>query len=112
MAIAGTHDATQMETMTMTLSDTQKLTLATILVAVNQGDPIMGKGSAPSGHVYARLMGTVGLSEYQNLIRVLQESDMLLPTKGHVLRVTELGASIAEEISAIIRSGADNVTIN
>ena len=96
----------------MTLSDKQKLILATIITAVNQGDPIMGPGEIPSGHLYARLLGAVGLVEYQQLLKIAEAHDLIKQKRGHVIRITPYGAEVAEQISAVVRQTETNVTIN
>lgn len=93
------------------IQDSDKLVMASILVAVNNGDPIMGRGSLPSGHVYARLMGSLGLQEYYNLITVLKAAG-LITQKGNVLYVTAEGEQTADQISQIIKERETEITVN
>ena len=43
-------------------------------------------GEVPSGELYARLMGTVTLDEYQRLIGSLKRTGLVTETPGHLLR--------------------------
>ncbi len=47
-------------------------------------DTIKELGSVPSGHLYARLMGTLTLSQYNNIIRVLKEGKFI-KEENHLL---------------------------
>lgn len=85
----------------MKLTDKQKLILATIIVAVEQGDPLTGRGAIPSGHLYALLTGSVGLVEYQQLLAVAESSDMI-SRSGHTLRITPYGAEVVDRLSAVV----------
>jgi hypothetical protein len=41
-------------------------------------------GGMPSGHLYARVMGTLSLAQYDGIIRVLKKSE-LVTEKNHLL---------------------------
>ena len=54
------------------------------LIAI--GQTIQELGSVPSGHLYAQLMAVMSLSEYQTLIDVLKQNDVIRETGGHELQ--------------------------
>jgi hypothetical protein len=48
-------------------------------------DAIKELGSVPSGHLYARLMGVMSLSEYQQIIGMLVSSGLVKQEASHLL---------------------------
>lgn len=70
--------------------------LATILTTV--GDIPEG---APSGHLYAALMGQMSLDDYQMIIGVCKGGN-LMTESGHVLQLTDKGKDLVKQIKATI----------
>ena len=54
-----------------------------ILMAV--AETIRELGAVPSGHLYATLMGRMSLQEYESLVRILKNAD-LVSESAHELR--------------------------
>ena len=74
--------------------------LAAIVTTVHDA----GEMGAPSGHIYAALMGHgVDLGTYQDIVRILSASG-LVTENGHLLRVTVKGAELARKIDEATRS--------
>ena len=71
--------------------------LATILTTV--GD--MGEQGAPSGPLYAALMGQMSLDDYQMIIGVCKGGN-LMTESGHVLQLTDKGKDLVKQIKATI----------
>ena len=46
-------------------------------------------GEVPSGELYARLIGKLDLSDYEEVIRILKETELVTETPGHLLRWNE-----------------------
>lgn len=49
-------------------------------------DAIRELKSVPSGHLYARLCGNMSLSEYQQIIGILQRSKVIVVEPSHLIR--------------------------
>jgi hypothetical protein len=59
----------------------QKVTvLAEIL-----GEAIQGLGEVPNGHLYARVMGKIGIDDYNGAIKSLKDAGLVTET-SHLLR--------------------------
>lgn len=49
-------------------------------------DTIRELGEVPSGHLYARMMGTMELHQYEQVIGVLKHAELVEETPAHLLR--------------------------
>ena len=60
----------------------QKDAMLSIVTAI--ADAIRDLGSVPSGHLYARVMGALSLSQYNQVIGILKKQG-LVEESGHLL---------------------------
>ena len=70
----------------MEQTEIRKQIEATLQVLKALAGIIYEAGEIPSGHLYARLMGTVSLDEYQRLIGTLKGAGLVTEKPGHLLR--------------------------
>jgi hypothetical protein len=50
------------------------------------GQAIKELGSVPSGHLYAQLMGRMTLSQYQNILSLLERSGLIKIGNDHLIK--------------------------
>ena len=72
------------------MTNIPKSKLSTALNIVQAiAETIRELGEVPSGELYARLMGKIDLSDYEEIIRILKETGLVTETPGHLLRWNE-----------------------
>ena len=72
------------------MTNTSKSKLSAALNIVQAiAETIRELGEVPSGELYARLMGKIDLSDYEEIIRILKETGLVTETPGHLLRWNE-----------------------
>lgn len=49
------------------------------------GNAIQAMGQVPSGHLYARIMSTVSLDEYQQILGILKRTGLIREESSHLL---------------------------
>ena len=64
---------------------TQEQAKAAIEIVTAVADAIKELGSVPSGHLYARLMGHMSLTEYEQIIGFIVRSGLVRQDKSHLL---------------------------
>ena len=67
------------------MTDRQKQIDASLLVIRVVADAIRELGSVPSGHLYARIMNTLSLEQYNSVIGVLKRAG-LVEERSHLLK--------------------------
>jgi hypothetical protein len=72
--------------------------LATILTTVAE------MGEAPSGHLYAGLMGRMNLDDYNMLIGICKGGS-LMTESNHVLTLTAKGQEMVKKINETLKTG-------
>ena len=72
----------------MTNNTKDKLSAALNIVQAI-AETIRELGEVPSGELYARLIGKLALSDYEEVIRILKETGLVTETPGHLLRWNE-----------------------
>lgn len=64
---------------------TPEQTKSALSLVTAVGDAIHDLGSVPSGHLYARLMGHLTLSQYQSIIDLLKRAELVKEDGMHLL---------------------------
>ena len=72
----------------MTNNTKDKLSAALNIVQAI-AETIRELSEVPSGELYARLIGKLALSDYEEVIRILKETGLVTETPGHLLRWNE-----------------------
>jgi hypothetical protein len=67
------------------VSATQQDVGSAMRLVVAVADAIRELGEVPSGHLYARLMGAMSISTYENIIAILKRTGLVTET-NYVLR--------------------------
>jgi hypothetical protein len=49
-------------------------------------DTIKTLGEVPSGHIYARVMHVLSLEQYNTIINILKNANIIEETNGHLLK--------------------------
>jgi hypothetical protein len=68
---------------TIQITEAQKEAIAGILAEL--GKIIREKGSIPSGHLYAQLMGVISLEKYEQYISLLIKMNLIRKEPSHLL---------------------------
>ena len=63
---------------------TKKQITDALFIAATVGEIIRDSGSIPSGHLYSLLMGQMPIDDYNSIIRLLKENE-LIKEENHLL---------------------------
>lgn len=78
----------QLDALSNALTSSQRAALEVVLIV---RDAIKELGEVPSGHLYARLMGSMSIDDYNAVIKVLKEAKVV-EERHHLLTYVGPGA--------------------
>jgi hypothetical protein len=79
---------------------------ANVFLAVILGTVGETSGGVPSGHLYAALMGRMGLDDYENLIGLAKQAGLVVEARSHLLTLTPKGRDMVATIEKFKQANA------